>query len=64
MELLLLGVVAVACPIGMGLMMWMMNRGGHKHQSSDTDVEEQIARLRAKVNQLEAQRAGRAVEKR
>jgi hypothetical protein len=50
MQSLLLGVAVLACPGGMGLMMWMMMRG----QSKDTAT---IQALRAEVEQLKAQRA-------
>jgi hypothetical protein len=50
MQSLLLGVAVLACPSGMGLMMWMMMRG----KSKDTAT---IQALRAEVEQLKAQRA-------
>lgn len=62
METLLLGLAVLACPVGMGVMMWMMSRGGHKsggggpdHVRSDTT--KQVADLRAEIDQLKADRA-------
>ncbi len=48
----------LACPVGMGLMMWMMMRGkGHGSASSpDAANADEVTRLRAEVDQL---RAGR-----
>jgi hypothetical protein len=50
----------LACPVGMGLMMWVMMRGHGKndHQSHPaSDVE--VARLRSEVERLrQAQRDG------
>lgn len=47
MEALLLGLVVLACSVGMGLLMWMMIRG------PESAVQE-LARLRAEVDQLRA----------
>jgi hypothetical protein len=60
-EALLLGIAALACPIGMGLMMWMMmgrkrNAAGNadgQHQ----DGQEQVVELRAEIEELKAERA-------
>lgn len=47
----------LACPIGMGLMMWLMMRGGKK-QSTDqvpsTASAAEVAQLRAELNELRA----------
>lgn len=45
----------LACPIGMGLMMWMMMRGGNKDASTQsTNTHDEVTRLRAEVDQLRA----------
>jgi hypothetical protein len=46
----------LACPIGMGLMMWMMMRS--RNQPAPTSAESsdnELARLRAEVDQLRAE---------
>jgi hypothetical protein len=61
MQSLLLGVAALACPFGMGLMMWMMMR----NQSKDTAASEhyggqqEVQALRAEIEELKAHRADR-----
>ncbi len=47
MEYLLL---VLACPVGMGLMMWLMMRGNKSAPSSGPDPE--VARLRAELDEL------------
>ncbi|MGH3516715.1 MAG: hypothetical protein ACRDQ7_04750 [Haloechinothrix sp.] len=47
MEYLLL---ALVCPVAMGLMMWMMMRGNRSAPSSGPDPE--VARLRAELDEL------------
>lgn len=54
MQSLLWGVAALACPIGMGIMMWMMMRG--QREGSGEDSEREVAQLRAEIDQLEADR--------
>lgn len=55
MQSLLLGLAALACPIGMGLMMFMMGRG--RRTNAAEDGQEQVAQLRAEIEQLKADRA-------
>lgn len=44
----------LACPVGMGLMMLLMMRGGHSNQNSTAGGDE-VALLRAEVEQLRAE---------
>lgn len=62
---LLYGLAALACPLGMGAMMWMMMRGGKNRppgagQWSPPDPrtgdEGELVRLRAEIDQLKAER--------
>ena len=50
----------LACPVGMGAMMWFMMRGSnHGSQSKAASGDDEITRLRAEVDQLRAaQREG------
>jgi nitrogen fixation-related uncharacterized protein len=63
MQTLLYGVAVLACPIGMGVMMWMMMRGqrrdasGTSLGSTATERAAEISALRAEVAQLRADRA-------
>lgn len=60
METVLLGLVALACPLGMGLMMWFMVRGMKRTdgaQQAEGSVEElraQQRRLAAEIDGVEA----------
>jgi hypothetical protein len=58
MQTLLLGLTALACPVGMGAMMWMMMRGGNKN-TADTSGQgqQQVEQLRTEIDQLRAERA-------
>ena len=66
MEALLYGMAVLACPIGMGLMMWMMMRGQHGDtsglgaSSAAADRAAEIDALRGEIAQLKAGRAGRS----
>lgn len=58
---LLSSLALLACPLGMGLMMWMMRGGGHKQpaapQQSMTPAQQaELAQLRAELDQLRAPR--------
>ncbi len=53
MSQVLYSLAFLACPVGMGVMMWMMMRGSHAKDSSATP-DPDITRLRAEVDQLRA----------
>lgn len=56
---LLWGLALLACPAGMGVMMWLMMRGsrqGPRSHPSEPATAEEVARLRREVDEL---RAGR-----
>lgn len=60
MESLLYGVAVLACPVGMGVMMWMMMRGQRGDAGGDAGSpvgQDQVAELRAEIDQLKADRA-------
>ena len=61
MESLVLIIAALACPIGMGLMMWLMNRqtGGQHNQSMPGHASEadRLAALREQRRRLEQEMA-------
>ncbi|OLT41763.1 hypothetical protein BJF85_05045 [Saccharomonospora sp. CUA-673] len=57
MESLLYTVALLACPVGMGLMMWMMRRG-----NGSDDKSTQVKQLRAEVEQLKAERSVHGTE--
>ena len=63
----LYGLAALACPVGMGVMMWLMMRGGRHSQqmgqppmpmggllNPDSEREAELARMRAEIDQLRA----------
>lgn len=53
MDQLLLAAAVLACPVGMGLMMWMMMRGNH---GADAPDQSEIKRLQAEVDLLKSER--------
>jgi hypothetical protein len=61
METLLLGLAALACPVGMGLMMWMMMRG--QGTSSGNGERQQLQQLRSEIDELKAERAAERDER-
>ena len=54
----LLALAALACPLGMGLMMWLMMRG-HGQNTTPTAgaTNQQVDELRAEIERLKAQRS-------
>jgi hypothetical protein len=64
MELAPVALIALICPISMGLMMWFMAKGmmgGDKKKESSDEVERLRAeqeRLATEVERLESERAG------
>ena len=66
MEAALLAAAVLACPVGMGVMMWMMMRGArHSDASAGNpgapagDQAAQIDALRSEIEELKAERAAR-----
>lgn len=57
MESLLLGLALLACPVGMGAMMWMMMRGQRTGNGGTAKVPDQVAELRSEIDLLKAERA-------
>ncbi len=47
------GLALLACPVGMGAMMWMMMRGG-SHSAPQQDASGELTRMRAEIDQLRA----------
>ena len=44
----------LACPVGMGLMMWFMMRGMNKAAAAAPVQDAELARMRAEIDQLRA----------
>jgi hypothetical protein len=52
----LYALVLLACPLGMGAMMWMMMRGQHASAPAEPAVSRtEVAELRAQLEHLQAQ---------
>ena len=60
----LYGFAILACPLSMGIMMWIMMRGDKRlttpQQPTASDTDTELARLRAAVDQLQSARPGAA----
>ncbi len=67
----LYGLAALACPVGMGAMMWVMMRGSRHGQQvglptmplespagGDLERQAELARMRAEIDQLRAAQMG------
>jgi len=57
MPTLFYSLAILACPVGMGLMMWFMMRGSKQPASPESpppDAGAELARLRAEIDQLHA----------
>ena len=55
MEQLLYAIPLLACPVGMGLMMWfMMRRPDADGDHAATPNQDELTRLRAELDQLKA----------
>ena len=57
MTTLFYSLAILACPVGMGLMMWFMMRGSKQPASPESpppDAGAELARLRAEIDQLQA----------
>lgn len=60
MESIFLGLAVLACPVGMGLMMWFMAKGMGGKKEDPATIEQMRAeqqRLAAQVEQLERERS-------
>lgn len=57
MESLLYGLALLACPVGMGAMMWMMMRGQRTGSGDTPKGPDQVAELRSEIDELKAERA-------
>lgn len=50
----------LACPVGMGAMMWMMSRGHRSEPGGDPEAKRaELAGLEAQIDQLRAEQADR-----
>jgi hypothetical protein len=58
MQSVLLALAALACPLGMGLMMWLMMRErGQSTTSTASARSQQVDELRAEIERLKADRS-------
>jgi len=62
MQAVFYGLAVLACPVGMGLMMWMMMRGQKKNpdggdaSAQGSGSQQQVDQLRAEIDQLKTDR--------
>ncbi len=54
MSELFYGIAVLACPVGMGAMMWFMMGGSKSQPKPQADSAEQLTRMRAEIDQLRA----------
>lgn len=54
MSELFYGIAVLACPVGMGAMMWFMMRGGRSQSQPQADSAVELTRMRAEIDQLRA----------
>lgn len=61
--------IVLACPLGMGLMMWVMMRGNHDRSSPPQQQppmtvaqQDELARLRAELEELRAEDKTRSTD--
>jgi hypothetical protein len=52
-ENVLLGLAVLACPVGMGLMMWFMAKGMRKGEGAESDTPSSLDELRSEHRQLQ-----------
>lgn len=53
----------LACPVGMGLMMWFMMRGSKSSPAQEKPLDDaELVKLRAEVDQLRASQGGTSAD--
>jgi hypothetical protein len=53
----------LACPVGMGLMMWFMMRGMNKAPAAAPAQDAELVQMRAEIDQLRAAERSNATSK-